>query len=196
MLRGFPASDKRDYSRPDVPTSPIRIRLMGIVSWEKSVPLNRRMIDSNTDNQSATAQTHFRDYLKSRGIRYTMPRQQILEAVLNIEGHFEAEQLLFTLRQKGQRVGKATIYRTLPLLVDCGILKEVRFDVKQAHYRKSFGEQTHDHLVCAKCGRIVEFPSDDVLTLRNTIAKEHRFKPVSHRFQISGICWECSQSSG
>ena len=140
-----------------------------------------------------TAKAHFRDYLKTRGIRLTAPREHILETVLAIDGHFEAEQLLFQLRQKGHRVAKATIYRTLPLLVDCGVLKEVRFDVKQTHYKRAFGEQTHDQLVCADCGRIVEFPNDDVITLRDRIADDHRFRPVSHRFSISGICWECAK---
>ncbi len=159
-----------------------------------SAPREPLMHTEQNDTTDQTAKAHFRDFLKHRGIRLTAPREHIVETVLAIEGHFEAEQLLFQLRQKGHRVAKATIYRTLPLLVECGILKEVRFDVKQAHYKRSFGEQTHDQLVCADCGRIVEFPNDDVIALRNRIADDHRFRPISHRFSVSGICWECVEA--
>ena len=96
------------------------------------------------------------------------------------------------LTERNHRVGKATVYRTLPLLVDCGILKQVRFDVKQAHYEHAFGAGPHDHMVCRRCGRIIEFRSDEVEELRARIARRERFHVVSHRFQISGLCWECA----
>ncbi|MGB2986030.1 MAG: transcriptional repressor [Phycisphaerae bacterium] len=134
----------------------------------------------------------FRKYLKDHGIKHTSARHKILNAVLEIHEHFEAEQVLYLLRERGEKVGKATLYRTLPLLVDCGILKQVRFDVKQAHYEHAFGEAPHDHMVCRRCGRIVEFASDEVVELRTRIAQRHYFHAVSHRFQISGLCWECS----
>lgn len=134
----------------------------------------------------------FRKYLKDRGIKYTGARQKVLDAALELQGHFEAEQVLYLLRERGLKVGKATVYRTLPLLVDCGILKQVRFDVKQAHYEHAFGEAPHDHMVCRRCGRIVEFGSGEVLELRARIARQHHFHVISHRFQLSGLCWECS----
>ena len=149
--------------------------------------------DSRMDIRAAEAE--FRRYLKSRGVKFTQPRQHILDVVLGIHDHFEAEQLLFALRQQGQRVAKATIYRTLPLLVDCGILKQVRFDVKQAHYELAFGEDAHDHMVCRRCGRIIEFGSDEVIKLRKRLAREHRFRSIAHRFQISGLCEECVNST-
>ena len=89
-------------------------------------------------------------------------------------------------------MGKATVYRTLPLLVDCGILKQVRFDVKQAHYEHAFGEAPHDHMVCRRCGRIVEFTSGEITSLRRRIAQQHHFHVTGHRFQLTGLCWECS----
>lgn len=136
--------------------------------------------------------TVFRKYLRDRGIRYTSARQKILDAVLELHEHFEAEQVLHLLRQQGHQVGKATVYRTLPLLVDCGILKQVRFDVKQAHYERAFGERPHDHMVCRRCGRIIEFDAREVVELRTKIARRHHFHAISHRFHLSGLCWECS----
>lgn len=134
----------------------------------------------------------FRRYLRASGIKDTSARRKILDAVLALDEHFEAEQVLYLLRERGEKVGKATVYRTLPVLVDCGILKQVRFDVKQAHYEHAFGEGPHDHMVCRRCGRIVEFGSEEVVELRNRIARRHHFHVISHRLQLSGLCWECA----
>ena len=133
----------------------------------------------------------FRKYLRDHGIKCTGARRKILDAVLELRDHFEAEQVLDLLKERGWKVGKATVYRTLPLLVGCGILKKVRFDVKQAHYEHAFGESPHDHMVCRRCGRIIEFSSDEVEELRALIAKRYRFHVTGHRFQLSGVCWDC-----
>ncbi len=134
----------------------------------------------------------FRKFLKSRSVKWTSARERILEAVLDLHDHFEAEQVLYLLHDRGSRVSKATVYRTLPLLVECGILKQVRFDVKQAHYEHAFGEDPHDHMVCRRCGRIVEFASEEVTELCTRIGRRHHFHVTSHRFQLTGLCWECS----
>lgn len=134
----------------------------------------------------------FKKYLADRGIRCTSARIRVLEAALQMHEHFETEQVVDVLKERGVKVGKATVYRTLPLLVDCGILKQVRFDVKQAHYELAYGEDPHDHMVCRRCGRIVEFGAEDVVELRTRIARKNHFHAISHRFQISGLCWDCS----
>lgn len=151
----------------------------------KTVPL------TDKNEQLAKAEAAFRKYLHSRGEKYTKPRQIILSAVMEIDEHFEAEQLLVHLRQHGVRAAKATIYRTLPLLVDCGILKQVRLSDKQSHYEHTFGELPHDHMVCRRCGRIVEFSADEVTALSKRIADRQNFHIISHRFQISGLCADC-----
>jgi len=134
----------------------------------------------------------FRAYLRKRRIKNTAARSKILDAVLAIDGHFEADQVLEHLCVSEKPVGKATVYRTLPLLVDCGVLKQVRFDANRAHYEVAFGEQPHDHMVCRRCGRILEFDADEVVSLRQRIAKRYHFHVLSHRLQLSGLCWECS----
>jgi len=141
-----------------------------------------------------TAEAVFREHLKDRGLKYTPPRQDILHAIMSIDEHFEAEQLLLELRQRGKRVAKATIYRTLPLLVSCNILKAVRFADKQTHYEHTFGEDPHDHMVCVRCGRIIEFDSRDVVRLRAIMADRFKFHDTGHRFQITGLCETCVQS--
>ena len=150
------------------------------------------MEEKNQLHPVAELHEAFRRHLKTHGIKCTAARQKVLDAALGLSHHFEAEQVLYLLRERGTKVSKATVYRTLPLLVDCGILKQVRFDVKQAHYEFAYGEDPHDHIVCQRCGRIIEFSSDEVIALRTRIAQRHHFHAITHRFQISGLCWECS----
>ncbi|RIK69221.1 MAG: transcriptional repressor [Planctomycetota bacterium] len=144
-----------------------------------------------SDSVIETAENVFREYLRDRGLKYTEERQAILRAVMKNDEHFEAEQLLLDMRQAGHRVGKATIYRSLKILVACGIVKEVHFSNKQVHYEHTYGQDPHDHMVCRRCGRIVEFDAAEVTRLRTLIAAQHQFHALSHRFAIMGLCEAC-----
>ena len=147
-----------------------------------------------SDEGIQTAENIFREYLRDRGLKYTPERQALLHEVLNNDEHFEAEQLLIAIRQTGKRVAKATVYRTLPLLVSCGIVRQIQFGDKLTRYEHTFGQDPHDHMVCRRCHRIIEFDSADVERLRTVLAAQHKFHAVSHRFQITGLCWECVQA--
>ncbi|MBN2562815.1 MAG: transcriptional repressor [Phycisphaerae bacterium] len=136
----------------------------------------------------------FRKYLRDRGLKYTGERRLVLQAVMRNNEHFEAEQLLLDMRQASTRVGKATVYRTLKLLVDFGIVREVHFSNKQVHYEHTYGEGPHDHMVCRRCGQIIEFDAVDVVRLRTDVAAEHGFHARSHRFQIFGLCATCVEA--
>src|SRR3990172_505275 len=99
----------------------------------------------------------FEKYIKQRGMKWTPEREAVLREALDTEGHFEAEELAFRLRKKGSRVSKATVYRTLPLLVKAGLIKEVIHGDKHHHYEHIHEANQHDHLICLKCGKIMEF---------------------------------------
>jgi len=141
-----------------------------------------------------TAENVFREFLRDRSLKYTAEREKIVRAVMDTDEHFEAEQLLLMMRQQDKRVAKATVYRTLKLLVDCGIVKEVHFSNKQVHYEHTYGGDPHDHMVCRRCGRIIEFDAREVAELRTLIAAEHGFHALAHRFQIQGLCATCTKS--
>ncbi len=143
------------------------------------------------EHQLRVAERTFRLYLRHRGLKFTPERRRVLHEVLSGHQHFEADRLLTSLRQSGRRVAKATIYRTLPLLVDCGILRQVQLDDKAARYERSLGQTPHDHMVCLRCRRIIEFDSRRVVRLRRTIAASCGFQALAHRFQITGLCREC-----
>lgn len=146
------------------------------------------------DTTIVAAENTFQQYLRGRGLKFTPERRTLLHEVLNSREHFEAEQLLINLRQEGKRVAKATIYRTLPLLVDCGILREVQFGDNIARYEPAVGQAPHDHMVCLGCHRVIEFDSEQVGKLRDEVAAQHGFAARSHRFQITGLCADCRSS--
>ena len=146
-----------------------------------------------TDVEIKTAENIFRGYLRRSGLKFTPERRTLLHEVLKTDRHFEAEEILISLRQAGSRVAKATIYRTLPLLVKCGIIKQAHFGEKHAHYEHTFGQAPHDHMVCRQCERIIEFDSQEVARIRAEIASQHDFHAVSHRFQITGLCQDCAR---
>src|SRR5262245_34774563 len=87
-----------------------------------------------------SAENIFREYLRGRGQKFTPERRALIQEVLSNDSHFEAEQLLIALRQAGHRVAKATVYRTLPLLVSCGIVKQIQFGDKLTRYEHTFGQ--------------------------------------------------------
>jgi len=134
----------------------------------------------------------FRRYLKSRGLKYTNERADVLDAIIARDGVFEAEELLLELRRRSQRVSKATLYRTIHLLQDAGIIVQALFNSKQSHFQLIYGKQPRDQMVCLKSGRLIEFQSEELIALRNRICKELGWTPVGHRFQIYAVSPEAA----
>ncbi len=135
----------------------------------------------------------FRRFLKSKGLKYTIERADVLDAIIARDGLFEAEELLLELRRRGHRVSKATTYRTIHLLQDAGIIVQALFDSKQAHYQLIYGKEPRDHMVCMKTGRLVEFQSGELTQLRDRICKQLGWTPIGHRFQIYAVSPEGQQ---
>lgn len=136
----------------------------------------------------------FKNFLQSRGLKYTPERQAILNCIFETEKHFEAEELFMDLRQRDKRVSKATIYRTLALLVKGGLLREVIFGEKHAHYEHVHDHEHHDHLVCSECGKIIEFTEEKIERLQDEVCRRHKFKALTHRLQITGLCSDCTNA--
>lgn len=129
----------------------------------------------------------FRRFLKSRGLKYTPERADVLNAIIEKDDVFEVEQLLLELRERGYEVSKATIYRTIKLLQDAGIITQALFDSKQAHYQLIYGREPQDYMVCMKTGQTMRFSSPALIELRDRICAEHGWDAVGHRFQIFAI---------
>ena len=135
--------------------------------------------------------SHFIRYLGEQGLKMTPERERILEEIFATEGHFEADELTYRLRGKGEKISKATVYRTLPLLVQAGLLKEVIHGEKHLHYEHVHEGERHDHLICLKCGKIIEFEDEALETLQKRIAERYRFQTLHHRLELYGRCANC-----
>mgnify|MGYP001998058198 CR=1 FL=1 len=126
----------------------------------------------------------FRRFLRSRGLKYTTERADVLQSIIDHGGPFEAEELLLAMLQRGHRVSKATIYRTLRLLQEAGIITQALFDSKQSHFQLIYGKQPQDAMVCLRTGRAIDFQSPELVEVRDRICAELGWKAVGHRFQI------------
>ena len=152
-----------------------------------------KMASKTFSKEMISTEKKFREYLQSKKLKFTPERQAILNKAFTSHKHFEAEDLLLEMRQGGQRVSKATIYRTLSLLVKCGLLREVIFGEKHSHYEHIHDGEHHDHLVCSGCGKIIEFTEEGIERLQDEVCRRHNFKPESHRLQIQGLCQDCQR---
>ena len=135
----------------------------------------------------------FRRYVRTKNLKYTPERADVLNAIIERDDVFEVEQLMMDMRQLGHRVSKATIYRTIKLLQEAGIITLALFDAKQSHYQLIYGREPRDCMVCMKTGRSIEFANRKLIELRDEICREHGWDPVAHRFQIYAISPEGKQ---
>lgn len=129
----------------------------------------------------------FRRYLKSQDLKYTPERADILNAIIERDEIFEADELMQIMRSQGHRVSKATIYRTIKLLQDAGIITGALFDSKQSHYQLIYGRTPIDTMVCIKTGKTRQFNAPEINALRQRLCEEAGWAPVGHRFQIYGL---------
>jgi len=144
-----------------------------------------------------TPLSRFRSYLRRRNLRMTPERRSVLEVILSREGHFDAEELLTFLKRRNRRVSRATLYRTLDHLREAGLVRMHRFGPGQALFEHNYGRQHHDHMVCNRCQRVIEFVNEDIERLQEEMCTLHGFHSTSHVMQIFGICRDCrSQEAG
>ena len=138
------------------------------------------------------AATRFAEYLARNQLRLTRERRAILEEMLQVRGHFDAEQLLVHFRQRGRRVSRATLYRTLARLVDSGLVHKIEMAAGQARYEIMVGRHHHDHMICLECGRIIEFESREIERAQDEVCRRKGFTMTGHMHQIRGLCSGCS----
>ena len=135
------------------------------------------------------------DFLADRGLRKTMQREAIIEAAFSTTEHYTAEELLRMSRKIDRSVSRATVYRTLPLLVECGVLKEMDFGKDYKFYDPNYLEHPHhNHLICVDCNKIVEFEDRNIDTLENCISKRLGFSPLNKVVRIEAHCDELKRS--
>lgn len=133
----------------------------------------------------------FEEYIRSQGLRKTVQRELILEVFLKTEDHLSSEDLYWLVQRQDPNVGQTTVYRTLKLLTDAGLAREVRLGDGRTYYEHHFDHEHHDHMVCTECGRVIEFFSAEIEALQDEMAEKFNFLPTHHSLRILGLCEEC-----
>ena len=133
-----------------------------------------------------------RDLLKERKIRLTLQRELVLKRALKYL-HFTAEQLVADIQSVNASISRASVYRTLALLHDVGVIEKHDFRYGAPNYEVTFGKAHHDHLMCVKCGEIIEFQEPRVEQLQDDVVKRYGYKLLSHTHKLYGLCSKCQK---
>jgi Fur family ferric uptake transcriptional regulator len=130
-------------------------------------------------------------YLDEHNLRHTRQRDAILEVFLDVRGHITAEDLYERVRSEHTNIGYTTVYRTMKLLCDAGLAAERKFEDGVTRYEIS--HEHHDHLVCVRCGKIIEFECRMIESAQDEIAERYGFRVLRHRHELYGHCRECRE---
>jgi len=133
----------------------------------------------------------FQQFISSKGLKTTRQRDVILDAFLSSDRHMSIEDLYLKLRVKNPRIGYATVYRTLKLFAESGIAREIQFGDGQTRYEHVAEGEHHDHLVCTRCGAIIEFENETIEKLQSDVADSYGFLIETHKLELYGICAKC-----
>jgi Fur family ferric uptake transcriptional regulator len=133
----------------------------------------------------------FLEHIQSSGLRRTAQRDLILEIFLETEEHLTSEDLYWLVQKKDPSVGHTTVYRTLKLLTEAGLAREVRFGDGKTYYEHHYNHEHHDHMICTACGKVIEFFSAEIEEMQDQAAARFGFRPTHHSLRMWGVCAEC-----
>jgi len=148
------------------------------------------------DERTQAALARFERFLHRKDLRLTDARAAIVEAALARQGHYPIEELIADLKKRGIRGSKATVYRTLPLLAEAGILEPAILAGETRSYETTFGRNHHDHLLCSRCARVIEFEFEAFEILQRDVATKYGFRLEAHHHELIGVCPECAAREG
>jgi len=137
----------------------------------------------------------FLEHIQKAGLRRTSQRDLILEMFLETEEHLTSEDLYSIVNKLDPNIGLTTVYRTLRLLTEAGLAREVRFGDNKTYYEHHFNHEHHDHMICTECGKVIEFFSPEIENLQEQMASNVGFRPTHHSLRLWGICSECQNNA-
>lgn len=136
----------------------------------------------------------FADYIATHGLKNTPQRRLIVNVFLNAKKHLSTEELYELVRAEDGSIGQATVYRTLKLLHEAHLAKELHFGDGIARYEPILDDTHHDHLICTNCGKNIEVVDETIENLQEDLAKRHGFTLLSHRMYLYGRCADCGKT--
>lgn len=138
-----------------------------------------------------SAQEVFTGYLSGKNLKMTPQRRLILDTLLKQRDHLSSEELYAKVKKRDKSIGQATVYRTLKLLNESGLIEPLDFADGLTRYELSYGEDHHDHLICEQCGKNIEIFDEVIEKRQDQLAKEHGFTLIKHKMYLYGICQDC-----
>jgi Fur family ferric uptake transcriptional regulator len=143
---------------------------------------------------SQSPEDKFREYLASRPRpqRCTGQQLELVRYIFSRHSHFDADQLIKDMGEKGLDVSRATVYRTLGKLVDAGLLRRLELGPRM-YYEHDYGYPQHEHLHCQKCGAVIEFQDARLDALLRDVCRQHNFQATGHTFIVRGTCAACNR---
>jgi Fur family ferric uptake transcriptional regulator len=158
--------------------------------------IHRRLIKTEfaTGEIMTEEQEVFLAHIQKKGLKRTAQRDLILEVFLRTEEHLSSEDLYQLVHKEDSTVGQTTVYRTLKLLSEAGLAREVRFGDGLTHYEHNYKHQHHDHMICSSCGKIIEFYSAELEAIQDAMAAKHKFEVEQHLLRIIGLCADCRRN--
>lgn len=139
------------------------------------------------------AKAKFAHFLAHKGLRHTDQRDKVLAVFLGTEKHVTVQELYDLLRKKYKGIGYATVARTVKLMCDSGICRQVDFGDGSLRYEHKYGHEHHDHLICLKCGKFEEIYSPKLERIQNELVKKHGYIQENHKLDIFGLCPRCAK---
>ena len=148
-------------------------------------------IDKSRDVDTHGEEKVFEQYLRSRGLKYTPARKELLRAIFGMHDHFTADQLIDRLKEMQVGASKATVYRTLAVMLACDLLEMHDFGEGARFYEHTYGHAHHDHLFCVNCKAIVEFRDEAIEKQQGKVAEKAGFELLAHTLKMYGLCELC-----